>query len=217
MFIMMRKEGQDTVAWLHDTATGKGCVWTTNRDLATDFSNAEATSLLQALQEEGRPYVFEIRTRNDDQPAPRSLAEIVSEIESLRTAMADTTRRLRTVLGDETFVMDSLYREVAGMRAASTLFTAIVDDMCRQCFPMAIHPVSQGILRFIAENSPIPEDRLRQRARSSNPQRPDVDWLIDKMIEAGYVRRSNTAGRNMLIATDTGRAAQDGIMWAQAS
>ncbi len=147
----------------------------------------------------------------------RSTDQIGPDLDILRLALYDVIRRLRvaTNSGDPVASRNAIYHEVVNMRVCALTLTSIVDDMCRICFPIPLHPVPKDILRFICEKSPIQEQAVRQRAKGTNPSRSDTNEIIDRLIDAGYVQRSGRGDRLMLIATEIGRAANAGIMWAQ--
>jgi hypothetical protein len=149
---------------------------------------------------------------------PRPIKQIASDLETIRHSLMPVIRRLHRTAAAETDRerhIQALYEDVPGMRACAQTLTAIVDDMCRLCFPVAITPLRKSILTVVMRKAITKVTLVSQMCEFKvyeDVGPSEILANIDTLIEARYLR---LLGEGSLIATATGRAAQAGIFWAQ--
>ncbi len=127
------------------------------------------------------------------------IADVVRDIEILHTAMADTTSRLRAALHSGEVPIDSFYREVVVMRAASQQFHDLTDGMSEQCFPLKTDFLIIDILDYLDKaKGPVAQTQVVAEVCKTW----GAEERITAMIAAKYLIRHG----DCLTITDTGRA-----------
>jgi hypothetical protein len=137
-------------------------------------------------------------------PALRPIADIIQEIDSLRQSLSPVIRRVRVAATTAAGVLAeqaALYQELAGLRSGEQAFHRLVDEACVACFPLMLTKAQRNVLDTVIAQEPADE----------NPAQTEI---TRELIAAGYIRRV-AGSRRLLVATDTGKAAQHGIAWAK--